>query len=39
MQYRQHAAAAAAAYTVDAVEEWEHGIIQYIYYESFTLIK
>ncbi len=39
MQYRQHAAATTAAYTVDAVEEREHGIIKYIYYEKFTLIK
>ncbi len=38
MQYRQHAAAT-AAYTVDAAEEREHGIIKYIYYEIFTLIK
>ncbi len=38
MQYRQHAAAT-AAYTVDAVEEREHGFIKYIYYEIFTPIK
>ncbi len=38
MEYRQHAAATTAAYTVDAVEEQEHEIIKYIYYEIFTLL-